>query len=60
MYNKDVKEAIEEMACIKSVAGKLDTFLESLTVEELRQLYRMNENNALNQYIIHHGKNKKS
>ena len=53
-----ILDAIGEITPIKSTAEKLDTFLSSLNIEELRTLYKMNENNALNKYIIHHGKEK--
>ena len=49
---------MDELMMIKSTAEKLDTFLSSLSVEELRTLYRMNESQALNKYIIFHGKEK--
>ena len=49
---------MDELMVIKGVVEKLDAFLSSLTVEELRTLYKMNESNALNKYIIYHGKEK--
>ena len=52
-------EAIEEIDTIKSTSEKFDAFCESLSVEELRKLYEMNNNGAICKLIIYHGKRKK-
>lgn len=54
-----VDEAVEEIDAIKSASEKFDAFCESLSIEELRGLYQMDNFGTLNFVIVDHGKRKR-
>ena len=49
---------MNQLITLLSIINKLKTFLASLDVEELRELYKLSKSGAIEQYIIEYGKQK--